>query len=94
MYCVFLGKSRPEVFNGELKGRLQHRPEGVRLKHVVNGNSLKIYDKEGQILRVETTIYQPRDFRVFRPTRYDPNQGMNNLAKFSGLEVANPIRLQ
>lgn len=72
----FLGKSRPELFNGELKGRLQHRPEGVRLKHVVNGNSLKIYDKEGQILRVEATINQPRDFRVFRPTRDDPSQGM------------------
>jgi hypothetical protein len=72
----FLGKSRPELFNAELKGRLQHRPEGVRLKHVVNGNSLKIYDKEGQILRVEATINQPRDFRVFRPTRDDPTQGM------------------
>ena len=72
----FLGKSRPELFNAELKGRLQHRPEGVRLKHVVNGNSLQIYDKEGQILRVEATINQPRDFRVFRPTRDDPTQGM------------------
>lgn len=72
----FLGKSRPEIFNGQLKGRLQHRPEGVRLKHTVNGNSLKIYDKEGQVLRIETTINQPRDFRVFRPVRDNPSQGM------------------
>ena len=62
----FLGKNRPEVFCGELTGTLKHRPEGLRLKHTVNGNSLKIYDKEAQVLRVETTINRPRDFRVYR----------------------------
>lgn len=72
----FLGKNRPEVFCGELKGTLKHRPEGLRLKHTVNGNSLKIYDKEGQVLRVETTINRPRDFRVYRPTLDDPNRGL------------------
>jgi hypothetical protein len=72
----FLGKNRPEVFCGELKGTLKHRPEGLRLKHTVNGNSLKIYDKEAQVLRVETTINGPRDFRVYRPTLDDPNRGL------------------
>ena len=72
----FLGKNRPEVFCGELKGTLKHRPEGLRLKHTVNGNSLKIYDKEAQVLRVETTINRPRDFRVYRPTLDDPNRGL------------------
>jgi hypothetical protein len=72
----FLGKNRPEVFCGELKGTLKHRAEGLRLKHTVNGNSLKVYDKEGQVLRVETTINRPRDFRVYRPTLDDPNRGL------------------
>jgi hypothetical protein len=54
-----LGENRPEVFCGELTGTLKHRPEGLRLKHTVNGNSLKIYDKEAQVLRVETTINRP-----------------------------------
>jgi hypothetical protein len=44
----------------------QHRPEGVRVKHVVNENSLKMYDKEGSILRIETTINNPRRFHVLR----------------------------
>ena len=48
----FLGKNRPEVFSGELTGTLKHRPERLRLKHTVNGISLKMYDKEGQALRV------------------------------------------
>ncbi|NLT71252.1 MAG: hypothetical protein GXX91_11240 [Verrucomicrobiaceae bacterium] len=42
------------------------REEGVRIKHAVNENSLKMYDKEGCILRIETTINNPRRFQVLR----------------------------
>ena len=40
----------------QVSSRLQERPEGVRIRHTLNGNSLKMYDKEGSVLRVETTI--------------------------------------
>jgi hypothetical protein len=39
--------------------------ESVRLKHWVNGNSLKMYD-HGNVLRVETTINRPKEFRSYR----------------------------
>ena len=52
-------------FPGEISSDVKTRAEGVRIKHRSNGNSLKMYDK-GSVLRFETTIYQPRDFRVFR----------------------------
>jgi hypothetical protein len=39
----------------------------VRLRHTVNGNSIKVYDKEGSVLRVETTIVHPDQFKVYRP---------------------------
>jgi len=42
------------------------RVEGVRIKHAVNENSLKMYDKEGGILRIETTLNNPRRFQVLR----------------------------
>jgi len=64
----FLGQRCPARFAGKIATTLKRRPEGVRLKHMVNGNSLKIYDKEGQVLRVETTIVNPRQFRVYRPS--------------------------
>jgi len=58
----------PEHFcNGEVKSSLKHRPEGIRLRHSVNGNSVKLYNKEGSVLRVETTIVKPGDFKVYRP---------------------------
>jgi hypothetical protein len=58
-------------FRGEVRTELKRRPEGVRLKHWVYGNSLKIYDKEGILLRLETTINNPRGFTVFRPADGD-----------------------
>lgn len=42
------------------------RYEGVRIKHWVNGNSVKAYNKAGNLLRLETTINNNRDFKVFR----------------------------
>jgi hypothetical protein len=74
----FLGRKAPTVsgpygtFKGEVVTNLKHRPEGIRLKHYVNGNSVKMYDKQGSVLRIETTIVQPRDFKVFRGTEEKP----------------------
>ena len=74
----FLGRKVPAVcppygtFAGEVVSDLKCRPEGVRLKHFVNGNSVKMYDKQGSVLRIETTIVQTRDFKVFRGTEEKP----------------------
>jgi len=74
----FLGRKAPTVggrygtFAGEVVSDLKERPEGIRLKHSVNGNSIKIYDKQGSVLRIETTIIQPRDFKVYRGTETQP----------------------
>jgi hypothetical protein len=70
----FLGRACPNKFRGEVKSTLKHRPEGVRLRHTVNGNSIKVYDKQGSVLRVETTVVHPRQFRVYRPAESDPEQ--------------------
>jgi hypothetical protein len=51
-------------FLGEVRTELEHRPEGVRIKHWLNKNSIKMYDKQGSVLRVETTIIHPRDLQV------------------------------
>lgn len=71
----FLGQKVPVHgrFKGEVRTELKRRAEGIRLKHWVYGNSLKIYDKEGLLLRIETTINNPRGFRVFRPAEGDPH---------------------
>ena len=56
---------------GEIVSDYRTRYEGVRLKHWLNGNSVKVYNKAGNLLRMETTINNPRDFKVFRPANDD-----------------------
>lgn len=67
----FLGRKAHGNFTGELTTSFKDRPEGVRVKHWVNGNSIKMYDRPG-VLRVETTIAKTADFKVFRPLQDDP----------------------
>lgn len=62
-----------ERFQGEVVSDLVRRPEGVRIKHRVNGNSVKMYDKQGSVLRVETTINDPRDMKVVRRPENQPH---------------------
>lgn len=59
---------------GEILSSLKARPEGLRLKHQANGNSVKLYDKQGSVLRVETTLNRPHQFRVYRASERDPQQ--------------------
>jgi hypothetical protein len=46
---------------------LKTRPEGTCVKHRLNRNSIKMYNKQGSVLRIETTINDPRDMKVHRP---------------------------
>ena len=66
----YLGKKVPQHgygnCSGEVKIDLRERAEGTRLKFWYDTNSIKIYDKEAQAFRIETTINQPRGFKVFR----------------------------
>ena len=59
-------------FAGQVVSDLKVRPEGVRIKHRVNGNSIKMDDKQGSVLRVEATIHEPTDFKVYRPKEGGP----------------------
>ncbi len=74
---VTLGGQVPKWFHGEVVSDLKHREEGVRVKHSVNGNSVKAYDKAftvvGSVLRAEATLHNGDDFRVYRPKEGDPD---------------------
>src|SRR6266705_6613341 len=66
----------PKSFRGEVSSDLKWREEGMRIKHSVNGNSVKLYDKAftavGSVLRAETTLQNTDDLRVYRPREGDP----------------------
>ena len=70
----------PKRFTGEVVSDLRERQEGVRIKHRLNSNSVKLYDKAftelGSVLRAEGTINSVDDFRVYRPKEGHVHDGL------------------
>jgi hypothetical protein len=62
----FLGKKLHPNLAAEVDTDCKKRPQGFRVKHRHGGNWLKMYDKFGQVLRIEMVINQPRVFKVCR----------------------------
>jgi hypothetical protein len=63
-------------FQGEITTDLKRRAEGARVKHRVNQNAVKMYDKAhrtaGSVLRIEMTMNNQKAFRVYRPNQGEP----------------------
>lgn len=63
-------------FQGEITSDLKRRVEGARVKHRVERNSVKMYDKAhqvvGSVLRIEMTMNNEKAFRVYRPNEGEP----------------------
>jgi hypothetical protein len=70
----FLGRRPHASFQGEVQTHCCRRLEGVRVKHTLGANRLKMYDKEGVVLRIETVINDPTQFRVRRWRRTPDGQ--------------------
>ncbi len=67
----FMGRRRGAGSADDVRTDRRRGPDGVRVKHWLNKNSLKAYDK-GSVLRGEATINEPKDFRIWRGPENDP----------------------
>ena len=63
------------------------------MKHRVEENSIKMYDKQGSVLRVETTLNNPSRFRVYRGVRRKGRKVKGRYPLRKGI-VALPRRVQ
>ena len=61
----FLGRKLHPSLRAVVATDTKGRQDGWRVKHRLARNSIKVYDKVS-VLRVETTINNPREFRVLR----------------------------
>ena len=65
---TYLGRRLRANFEGDIETFCKkERLPGARIKHRVGDNWLKMYDKFGRMLRVETVINNPKDFRIPHP---------------------------
>lgn len=70
----FLGRKLDGRFTGECRTEMKRRHEGVRVKHWINANALKMYNKQPTLLRIETVINRPYEFKVRRPGKRQGRQ--------------------
>jgi hypothetical protein len=67
----FLARPWHERFDGEVQTHGQtERTPGRSIQHTMKGTRLKRYDQFGLLLRVETVINQPGEFKVYRECRH------------------------
>jgi hypothetical protein len=66
IFC-YLGRKWHERFAGEIQTQYKSvREPGACIKHFMKGNWLKMYDKLGLLLRVETVLNQPGECKILR----------------------------
>ena len=62
---TFLGRKLNNNFLGEIVSDTKRRPQGIRVKHRMKKNFLKMYDK-WTVLRIETIINDPYEFKTYK----------------------------
>jgi len=81
----FLGRRTNARFTGEASANIRRRAEGTRIKHWIEENSMKMYDKQSSVLRVETTLNNVRRFKVRRCTRRRGKRAMHWIPMRKGI---------
>lgn len=93
----FLGRRLTPQFQGELRTSSKRREPGTRIKHWMKENWIKMYNKAGLVLRIETVINNPYEFRVRRMGKckgeevmgwFPMAKGVKNLGRYREVMVA------
>jgi hypothetical protein len=68
--ATFLGRKLSPQFEGEAGNRFNIRIDGTRTQHTLGPVSIKLYDKFGLILRIETTVHDVTFFKHYREVEH------------------------
>ncbi|MFH2000439.1 MAG: MarR family transcriptional regulator [Planctomycetota bacterium] len=68
--ATFLGRKLHGHYQGELGNDFQTRIQGTRIKHSMGKASIKMYDKHGRVLRIETTVNDVSFFKHYRKVEH------------------------
>ena len=75
--ATFLGKKLHGNYQDEMGNNFNTRIEGTRIKHSMGPVSIKMYDKFGFILRIETTVNDISFFKHYRKVEH--RDGTNSM---------------
>jgi hypothetical protein len=78
--ATFLGRKLTGNYQDEMGNNFSIRIEGTRIKHVMGPVSIKMYDKRGIILRIETTANDVSFFKHHRKVEQKNGESVFKLA--------------
>jgi len=92
-FATFLGRKLSTQYEGEVGNRFNIRIEGTRIKDIMGPVSLKLYDKFGLILRIETTVNDLTFFKHYREVEHRDGSKETKWASLGG-EWTSVIKIQ
>lgn len=91
--ATFLGRKLHGNYQDEMGNNFNTRIEGTRIKHTMGKNSVKMYDKFGLILRIETTVNDVSFFKRFREVEHrDGSKTKKMAAMKKNIYSLSPLR--
>jgi hypothetical protein len=88
---TFFGRNLAPQSRAQVTGSAKHFDPGFRVKHFLDKNSIKMYNKSS-VLRIETSINNPKAFKIFKETKQKGQatkawvpmgKGVSNLYRFA-----------
>ena len=79
--ATFLARKLHHSYEGEMGNNFNTRIEGTRIKHTMGSVSIKMYDKLGLILRIETTVNDVSFFKHYRSVEHRDGTESKKLAQ-------------
>jgi hypothetical protein len=79
--ATFLGRKLDPRYKDEMGNDFSTRIQGTRIKHKMGPVSIKMYDKFGLILRIETTVNDVSFFKHYRKVEHRDGSSSMKLAK-------------
>jgi hypothetical protein len=91
--ATFLGRPLHPNNRDEIGNRFETRIIGTRIKHTMGSASIKMYDKHGLILRIETTVNDVSFFKHYRKVEHrDGTTETKWTAMKKGIYSLSPLR--
>ncbi len=89
--ATFLGRKLHGAYEGEIGNDFHTRIEGTRIKHHMGPVSIKMYDKLGIILRIETTVNDVSFFKHYRKVEHRDGSQESKIASLKKSIYSLPV---
>ena len=91
--ATFLGRKLHPNYQDEMGNNFNTRIEGTRIKHTMGPVSIKMYDKLGLVLRIETTVNKVSFFKHYRKVEHRNGTQSKKFAQMKkGIYSLSPLR--